>query len=311
MEIEAGEMRGDDGKAKDASFDVAEFLKYFTVFAPYKIDRVLVNGEEVSDFKQELNYVHFGDKPILDGSNIPLSKDEDDKNESDKPDDSHGTPSAGRPGSSGGNGPGSGGDSSGNGNGNGADSNIPVIPSKPSAAFDAELKGHWGENEIRHMVDQGIVKGDGNTLNLLSNVTRAEFVTMILRALSMEPQTYNGCMSDVSGDEWYADYIQAAFDKNILEGDGVNAFPEDFLTREQAVKIMLRALETKTEVSYSDGALSFADSENISEWAKPFVATAVEMGLMKGMENNTFMANENTLREQAMVMLYRLLDKLP
>lgn len=306
LEIEAGEMRGDDGEAKDASFDVAEFLNGFTVFAPYKIERVVVNGESVSGFKQEMNYVYFGDKPILDGSNIPLAG-KDDPGKEEPGDSGNGNGGNGSHGTSGGSG------NSGN-SGNGGNSGSEVVPptpdSKPSDKFATELNGHWGASEIGALVDRGVVQGDGGSLNLASNVTRAEFVTMMLRALSIEPKAYSGCMSDVSGGEWYADYIQAAVDENILEGDGENAFPEDFLTREQAVKIMLKALETKMEISYSEEPLAFADSETVSDWAKPFVTTAVQMGLMNGMEDNTFMAGSNTLREQAMVMLYRLLDKL-
>ncbi len=96
----------------------------------------------------------------------------------------------------------------------------------------------------------------------------------------------------------------------IIEGSDGNMYPNDILSREQAVKIMLKALEAKGEVvSYNNEKSSFDDEESISDWAKTYVTTAVDMGLINGMENNRFMPQNSTLREQAMVMIYRLLKK--
>lgn len=305
LEIETGNLRGDDGEKLYDATGVKEFLKGFTVYAPYEIKTVTLNGENISDFKQSYDYVYFGEKPILDGSGIPVVKPDDGKDNTNTPGGAHGTGGGSSAGAISGGNHGNGGSSGGNNGGS------TVTPSKPSDKFNSELSGHWGETELRYLVDNGIVTGDGSTLKLSDNVTRAEFTAMILRAFKIEPKEYNGCASDVSGSEWYAGYIQTAYDMKILEGDGGKAMPDDIMTREQAVKIMLKALEAKgVKVSYDDAKTSFSDAGDISGWAAPFVSAAVDMNLIKGMENNRFMPKNNTLREQAMIMIYRLLSKV-
>ena len=86
--------------------------------------------------------------------------------------------------------------------------------------------------------------------------------------------------------------------------------PDDYITREKAVKILISALQTKKDISLSDSNLDFADEEQISDWAKPYCATAVEMGLIKGMGDNMFLPQYNTLREQAMIITYRILKEV-
>lgn len=296
LEIEAGKARGDDGELLDSSFDVDAFLKDFTVFAPHKISSVTVNGEKISGFKQAANYVYFGDEPILDGSDLPFSDHGKDEPETiQKP--GHGTSSTG----------------GGSGGGGGSSIASPTTPTqptvtpkpteKPSAQFKDELSGHWAQEELTYLVDNGIVNGSDGTLNLTGETTRAEFTKMILKAMDIQPVSYNGVFSDVSADDWYAGYLQAAADAGIMQGFDGKASPNAQITREEAVKIMLTAM--KIEPKESD--LTFADTKQISDWAQPFIGTAVNMGLIQGMEDNTLRPKDHTLREQAMVMVYRML----
>ena len=199
LEIETGDLRGDDGEKIYSPLSTEEFLKDFTVYAPHEIKTVVVNGENVSNFKQVYDYVYFGDSPILDGSGVP----------SVKPGDKDDTVISGG-GSHGSSGGSTGGSSNGSSNGGasgGSSGGSTGVISKPSDKFGNELKNNWGEKELKYLVDNGIVTGDGNTLNLKGEVTRAEFVAMIMRAFSISPKSYNNCASDVSGSEWYAGYV--------------------------------------------------------------------------------------------------------
>ena len=160
------------------------------------------------------------------------------------------------------------------------------------------------------MIDKGVVKGTNGTLALTTNVTRAEFTVMLLRAFGMQETPYKNSFQDVKGEDWFAGYLQTAVDNEILIGSDGYADPDGLLTREQAVKIMIKAMETQQEIQYTDNRSDFADGDSISDWARPFVDTAVSMGLIKGLEDNRFMPQANTPREQAMVMVYRTLNKL-
>lgn len=298
LEIEAGIARGDDGEPMDSDFDVDAFLNDFTVFAPNKLNSVTVNGESV-DFKQTDNYVYFGDEPIIE----------------DDPEILPPQPTQKPSGSTGGSGHGSGGGISGGGSIIGpmpsaSPSASPAPSAAPADRFAAELNNHWAKDEISYLVNNGIVNGSDGSLNLTAETTRAEFTKMMLGAMGIEPVTYNGAFGDVSAGDWYAGYMQAAYDAGILEGSGGNADPNAVMTREEAVKIMVNALVSQGKAELTEGDLSsYTDAGQVSDWARPYMATAVSLGLINGMEDQTLQPQGSTLREQAMVMVYRTIDK--
>lgn len=270
-------------------------LTKLMIYAPYPIKSVSWNGKEVTNYNQEKDYIYFGDGHIIPPPIIP--------------------PPVGGGSSSGGGGGGGGTPSNGNNHGNGGNGGgsgtvtPPVVsPGKPSDSFKAELNGHWAEKEISALVDDGIIAGSDNSLHLQDKATRAEFTKMILGALDIKPVAYEGCFGDVNANDWYADYMQAAYNAGIVGGYNGNANPNDTMTREEAVKIMLKALETKITVNYSENGLNFADAGAVSDWAKTYMETAVSMGLISGMEDNTLRPQDNALREQAMVIVYRVMQ---
>jgi len=275
-------------------------LSKLTVYSPQKPDKVMLNDTDI-EFNYTSSYVHFEEEPILNGDSIvlptPPSADDTDS----VPDDTtvHGKPSD----STGG----------GGGGGGGAIGNEEKPENKDDAqnensvtVYEKELENHWGKSEIESLIKQEIVKGDGNTLNLKSDITRAEFTAMVLRALNIEEAPYKNAFSDVSEKDWYAGIMQSAYDKGIITGTDRGAEPNAPLTREQAVKIIITALEA--ELSDDKEHIQFKDTDEISDWAKDYVSKAVSMGIINGMGDGCFAPKGTTLREQAMVMIYRILN---
>ncbi|MEG1441996.1 MAG: heparinase II/III family protein, partial [Oscillospiraceae bacterium] len=159
-------------------------LDKLTVFAPKNIAHVKFNDKEIP-FKRGGEYVYFGNAPILDVNAVGPKNDEKDE-ETPKP------PTPILPPHGGGSGGGGGGN---NGGGNGGGSIVPPIPT-PTATpvnpsmnqnFAKELENHWGKKEITKMIEAGIVNGENEkTLGLQNETTRAEFVTMLVRALKLD-----------------------------------------------------------------------------------------------------------------------------
>ena len=183
---------------------------------------------------------------------------------------------------------------------------------RPSEQYQQELSGHWAETEISEMLDEGIIEGTGTgSLELGSQTTRAEFVTMLVRALGMELQDYDGEYADVSAEDWYADYIATATKEGILQGDGTNANPNALITREEMAKILVETYERENgeiEVQ-ADTVEQFQDLAVSSGWAEGYVRKAIAAGLMNGISNELFAPLDNALREQAIVVVYRIMKK--
>ncbi len=262
------------------------------IYAPDKVSKVLLNGESYPVYKNG-DYIVFeameeNETPIL-----PEVKPETDT-----------VPDHGYSGDSG----------SGGGGGGGSTENkpVPVVPIVPDVEneFSDELIGHWGEKEISTMVENGIVKGSDGSLNLTSDITRAEFAAILVRALKCDEVPYNEEFKDVEGNEWYANTISTASKIGIIEGYDGRVSPNSNITREQMAKMLVKAYEyLYPEEVFKNIDLSFEDTDNISDWAIPFVVKASEKRIMKGYDGNIFNPQGTALREQAFVALYRILFK--
>lgn len=208
--------------------------------------------------------------------------------------------SIGGGGSSGG-GSGGGGSSSGGSSVSFPTAQAPVAPLRPAD----ELEGHWGEKEIRYLVEKGIVQGDGNGYNLGGNVTRAEFSKMIIKAFGYETVKYNGSFTDVAGDDWYADIAETALKYGIMKGDGNNFRGNAPISRQEMSVVLINVLKSQQEAVSSDEVKTFTDSADIAAWAADSVKLASGLGLLNGYETGDFKPNANLRRDEAMVVVYR------
>ncbi len=277
-------------------------LKTLTLYADTqtKITTVVFNGKEVP-FKLAGRYIYFGDTPIESGGSfesetLPVSTPKPEK---------HGT----------------GGVSGGSGGRNDV-----IVPPQPSAEptptptpsgglsekYKAELEGHWGEQELMEMLEKSILQGDGNTLELNQTATRAQFVTMLVRALGVEERPYQNGFTDVDGDDWSAGYVQVALEEGIASGVGEGRFaPDEPITREQMAKMLVEAYEKREgKVTEDDEMPKFEDDGTISSWAVDFVYRARTLGLVMGYPGNEFLPQNTAQRDEAAVTIYRLLNLL-
>lgn len=100
---------------------------------------------------------------------------------------------------------------------------------------------------IQQMRDLGIVEGDENgDIEPTATLSRAEFVTLIARIMNMEDiyaETENDLFVDVTQNYWAKSAILACAKAGYINGTDPGMFsPEDNVSMEQAVKIMIRVL---------------------------------------------------------------------
>ena len=94
----------------------------------------------------------------------------------------------------------------------------------------------------------GIMAGDSSgNLNLSSNVTRAQFVTMMTAASPYRDSVGSGygvsLFKDVKSDHWASEYIRLAVEQGWMSGYVDGTFrPEQSITLEEACTALLRLL---------------------------------------------------------------------
>ena len=211
--------------------------------------------------------------------------------------------------------------SSGGGSGSsGGGSSVIRVPAPSNSAVNdnvyfktsfKDISGHWAEKEIKQLEALGLVKGDGEKYNPDAIVKRAEWITMLTRAIGFKEAPYKDCFDDVKSSDWYSGIIQAAFDADLIDGDGSNFNPVNELTREALVKMMIDTYLYKKGVEIPDVTnTGFDDDSDISTWAKKYVSMASELGIMTGVTPTTFAPKKIATRAEAAVVLVRLLDAL-
>lgn len=179
----------------------------------------------------------------------------------------------------------------------------------------SDLAGHWAKPDIMEMVGKQIVEGmDDDHFAPDTNVTRAQFATLIAKVLNLKDDAGQIPFDDVASGSWYESTVKKAYAAGMVDGISEHEFaPEKNITREEMTAMLIRAKAiatgTKVEDMQATGEIPFGDESEVSEWAKPFVQLAVGAGLMNGRSDQAFAPLEHASRAEAVVVLKRLLKE--
>jgi hypothetical protein len=184
---------------------------------------------------------------------------------------------------------------------------VAQTPTTPSPSIQpvtlTDIAGNWAYASIEKLVALGAITGypDG-TFRPNNDITRAEFVTVLVKALKLPPES-GPVFADTEGN-WARSYISTAAADGIVTGFNATHFgPNDPITREQMAAMVVRA-DKLVPVS---GTLSFTDAASIATWALPAVTTAVKDGIVNGYPDGTFRPLAYATRAEAVTVIARLL----
>lgn len=179
-----------------------------------------------------------------------------------------------------------------------------------SVAQFADLGNHaWAKDAITRLVARGIVNGtSATTYSPAKNITRADFITLIVRAFGFRA-TFENNFSDVPQNAYYYNAVGIAKELGIATGSGNNKFnPTAPITRQDIMVIIHRAAKeagvTLTPTTYPD----FADMKFVDSYAFEAVNILTQAEIITGNGNKINPKNYATRAEVA-VILDRLLKK--
>ncbi|MDG0793334.1 S-layer homology domain-containing protein [Cohnella ginsengisoli] len=172
--------------------------------------------------------------------------------------------------------------------------------------FDDVPSGHWAARALQALAAKHIVKGvTDSRFYPAEATTRAEFVTLLVHALHLQASGTDATFTDVRSDAWYADAIAAAVKAGIVAGKDANRFaPEERVTRMEMAAMIVRALG----LSKSSGPATYADADDIPQWAMPYIAAVSEARYMQGRSDNRFAPRQEATRAEAAQLVYNLLN---
>lgn len=143
-------------------------------------------------------------------------------------------------------------------------------------------------------------------------VTRAEFITLLVRSLNLEAEPLRITFEDAAY-HWASETISTAFAHGLVEGYSNHFFgPEDPITREQMAVMLARAgrLTGIFANASSTGTLPFHDHSSIADWAQESTAAIVENELMDGHPGHLFIPKGKATRAEVATVIFRMLELL-
>lgn len=179
----------------------------------------------------------------------------------------------------------------------------------------SDVQNHWAKDYVNEVGSRLIDEGTGaGTFSPDRDITRAEFATMLVKALGLRGTNFTVKFGDV--DSNYSDYkyICTAYEYGVIAGyTNGNFGPEDRITREQAMTMISRAMKiANMDVNISDTDVNnqlirFKDSANVSSYATNAVAICTASGIFNGNTNAELTPADNFTRAESATVMIKLL----
>ncbi len=187
----------------------------------------------------------------------------------------------------------------------------PVLPKDDDKYIFDDTAEHWARDEISFLVKEGIVTGRTEKIYSPDDaVSRAEFLSMVIRVVGEGDSEYSGAFDDVTSSDWFSSYIQTALDKGLISRDTLFR-PHDHISREEMTKIIVMSYSLQKDITGIEGDISkYSDSEQVSEWAKRYMEIADALNIINGISENEIAPRQTATRAQAAVIIKRMMDAL-
>lgn len=184
-----------------------------------------------------------------------------------------------------------------------------VTSNKTTVSYSDIDNYAWAKEAIISLSDKGIVSGAGDgRFEPGRNITREEFVKMIVLAADIPNEKADIKFSDVKENDWYYTYVERAVKAGVVNGKSDTLFGAgETLTRQDMLVIAERAFGKPLNAVRESAR--FADADKIADYALKSVNKAYAAGLVDGFEDNTFRPYDSCTRAMAAKVIYNMFVK--
>lgn len=178
-----------------------------------------------------------------------------------------------------------------------------ALQSNSPIDFPDVPESHWAVKAINYASQLGIIEGTpSGEFKASDHVTRAQFATMIVRALGIDTSGEGGAFSDTAG-HWADATISALHRAGVVNGTGSGTFkPDQAIKRAEMAAILARVLS----MSAANGSSSISDISG--HWAADHIEQLSEAGIVFGVSADRFAPEDTATRDQSIVIIMRMLN---
>ncbi|RKN86221.1 S-layer homology domain-containing protein [Paenibacillus ginsengarvi] len=171
---------------------------------------------------------------------------------------------------------------------------------------------HWAIDVIEGLTAKHVISGtSSSTFEPDRAITRAEFTSLLVKAMKLTNPPGPHTFADVAKGSWYEQPISIAVQTGIANGKSDTVFdPNGSITRQEMVAMMMRAYAIQKGVKL-DGSLAsaFSDESAVAPWAVEYVRAAASFQLIQGREAGAFVPQGISTRAEAAAIIQRILQK--
>ncbi len=166
---------------------------------------------------------------------------------------------------------------------------------------------HWAFDEVSALRELNVISGSGDgNFSPDSNITKEQFLKMVINAFGVPASQTSISFDDVKSGAWYEEYIKTGIAYGIVTGKSESTFGVgENITRQDACVMIMRASAISKN---ADSAVSFADEDKISSYAKDAVYALTSNSIVAGFSDNTFRPKELCTKAQAAKIIKSALD---
>lgn len=168
----------------------------------------------------------------------------------------------------------------------------------------------WAREAVYALSNKEIISGytDGD-FKPNNNITREEFVKIIVCAFKLNTFGSGNCFVDVPQGHWAEIYISSASRSGIVGGVGNSVFGlGQNITRQDMAVIIYNALALSDRAEAFELSEAFSDAESIADYAQKAVNALKAYEISNGYTDGTFMPQNNATRAEAAQMIYKVLQ---
>ena len=185
----------------------------------------------------------------------------------------------------------------------------PEKPEKPMVTpkFDDVKEADWYFEYVTELAGKNIVSGVGNgKFAPNDNVTREQFLKMIIEATVIEAEEAENTFTDVA-DDWYKSYVLMAKNLGIVNGISDTEFGIGTNITRQDMAVMISRTIEKMGITIEENEVdAFADNSKVSDYATDAVGYMKSIGLIEGY-NNEYRPLDNLTRAEAAKVICELI----
>lgn len=177
-----------------------------------------------------------------------------------------------------------------------------------------DTTNHWASAYIDKVTNAGAYAASGNYFCPNTNEKRIDFVLNLALLLGEMYFIYNNqntqVYSDVPAGSLNAGAVLWAKNNGITQGIEPGVFgPNLNISREQLCTFIYRACnQFEFNLHFTTTAITFSDSGNISDWARPAVTALQKAEIINGYPDGTFKPKKSVTRAEVSTILSRLME---